>query len=166
MLILCQWRIWCWEDRQHKESHPVLCNNCINGRLEQERATVWQNAGSVHLNHILTMWRLDMKLFITTATVLLLMMWVHRGLWRIKSSRPTLCWRLSGTPRLWGTTTPLDLWVKGVLVLKLKVTIIIITLFFILFSLDNEKFKMFSQELCYIDVRSWLNYDLYYIIEL
>lgn len=35
-----------------------------------------------------------------------------RGLWRIKSSRPTLCWKLSGTPRRWGTTTPLALWVN------------------------------------------------------
>lgn len=35
-----------------------------------------------------------------------------RGLWRIRSSRPTLCWKLSGTPRLWGTTTPLALWVS------------------------------------------------------
>ncbi len=35
-----------------------------------------------------------------------------RGLWRIKSSRPTLCWKLSGTPRRWGMTTPLALWVS------------------------------------------------------
>lgn len=36
----------------------------------------------------------------------------NRGLWRIKSSKPTLCWKLLGMPRLWGTTTPLALWVS------------------------------------------------------
>lgn len=35
----------------------------------------------------------------------------HRGLWRIKSSKPTHCWKLLAMPRLRGMTTRLDLWV-------------------------------------------------------
>ena len=101
-----QWRIWCREDGQHQESHPVLCNNCIIRRLEQERAACWQNAGSVHLWFI-TINKISNSCFIQMLRSEL-MMWVFRGIWRIKSSRPTLCWRPSGTPRPWGTTTRPD----------------------------------------------------------
>lgn len=37
----------------------------------------------------------------------------YRGLWKIKSSKLTHCWKLLGTPRPWETTTRLDLWVSS-----------------------------------------------------
>lgn len=49
MPFFCQWRIWCREDGQHKEGHPVFCNYCIIGRREQERAASQQDEGSVRL---------------------------------------------------------------------------------------------------------------------
>ena len=36
-----------------------------------------------------------------------------RGLWRIRSSVPIPCWRPLATPIPWGMTTPLALWVSG-----------------------------------------------------
>ena len=74
-LMLCfshQWRIWCREDGQHQESHPVLCNNCIIRRLEQERAACWENAGSVHLWFI-TIYELDIKQLLYTDVKI----WAH-----------------------------------------------------------------------------------------
>lgn len=32
-----QWRIWCWKNRQHQESHPILCQHCSWWREEGRR---------------------------------------------------------------------------------------------------------------------------------
>ena len=42
-----QWRIWCWQDREHEESHPVLWRHWRNWQtvLGWEGRAVWGHLG-------------------------------------------------------------------------------------------------------------------------